>query len=207
MLSNHTRIPPQTMNSPHMLLTRKLCWLIVIALSNEKTEKPWGKTRLLQIGYALRQRIDREGIAGQLQSASSVLRQQPSKLNPCRNVWYLYVLTKEQGKETWALPIKNLRRLLTTIWQRKAVWKTLFQNKSSGTINPVYLPQTTPEQYEECVNQQNTVCHKCYPSFLSCYFGGTSHEQLWSQSYSVLENVHWKEMHQFLYFGLGVGCY
>ena len=36
---------------------------------------------------------------------------------------------------------KYLRRLLTTIWQRKAVWKTLFQNKSSGTINPVHLPR------------------------------------------------------------------
>ena len=34
----------------------------------------------------------------------------------------------------------NHARLLTTIWQRKDVWKTLFQNKSSGTINPAYLP-------------------------------------------------------------------
>ena len=84
-LFDHTRIHPQTMNSPHMLLTRKLCWLIVIALSNEKTEKPWGKTRLLQIGYALRQRIDREGIAGQLQSASSVLRQWAIKTRPLSN--------------------------------------------------------------------------------------------------------------------------
>ena len=53
--------------------------------------------------------------------------------------------------------LKNLRRLLITSWQRKDVWKTLLQNKSSGTINPVYLPQTTPEQYKESVNQQNTV--------------------------------------------------
>ena len=36
---------------------------------------------------------------------------------------------------------KILPRLLKTIWQRKAVWKTLFQNKPSGTINPVYLPR------------------------------------------------------------------
>ena len=138
------------------------------------------KRRLLQIGYALRQRIDREGIAGQLQSASSVLRQQPSKLNPLSKCVVLVLcLPKNKAKETWALPIKNLRRLLTTIWQRKAVWKTLFQNKSSGTINPVYLPRQAPEQYEECVNQQNTVCHKCYPSFLSCYCRRrTSHEQL-----------------------------
>ena len=52
---------------------------------------------------------------------------------------------------------KKKPRLLTTIWQRKDVWKTRFQNKSSGTINPVYLPQTTPEQNKEGVNQQNTV--------------------------------------------------
>jgi len=88
----------------------------------------------------------------------------------------VHVLTKEQGKETWALP-KNLPRLLTTIWQRKDVWKTLFQNKSSGTINPVYLPQTTPEQYKERVNQKNTVYHNSCPIFLSCNLGGTSHEQ------------------------------
>ena len=48
---------------------------------------------------------------------------------------------------------KKKPRLLTTIWQRKDVWKTLFQNKSSGTINPVHLPQTTPEQNKEGVNK------------------------------------------------------
>ena len=36
---------------------------------------------------------------------------------------------------------KILRRLLITSWQRKDVWKTIFQNKSSGTIKPVYLPR------------------------------------------------------------------
>ena len=36
---------------------------------------------------------------------------------------------------------KILRRLLITSWQRKDVWKTLFQNKSGGTINPVHLPR------------------------------------------------------------------
>ena len=55
-------------------------------------------------------------------------------------MWYVFVLTKVQGKGTLALP-KNLPRLLITSWQRKDVWKTLFQNKSGGTINPVYLPR------------------------------------------------------------------
>ena len=87
---------------------------------------------------------------------------EPCKLNPCPSVCYLHVLTKEQGKGKWALP-KNLPRLLITSWQRKDVWKTLFQNKSSGTINPVYLPHKTPEQHKECVNQQNTVYFKSCP--------------------------------------------
>jgi len=59
------------------------------------------------------------------------------------------VLPKEQGKETRALQEKILPWLLTAIWKRKDVWKTL----SLGTINPVHLPRTTPEQRKECVNQ------------------------------------------------------
>ena len=65
----------------------------------------------------------------------------PCQLNPCPSVCYLHVLTKEQGKGKWALPKKILPRLWTTIWQRGTLWKTLFQNKPSGTINPVYLPR------------------------------------------------------------------
>ena len=103
----------------------------------------------------------------------------------------------------------SLRRLLKTSWQRKDVWKTLFQNKSSGTINPVYLPHKTPEQHKECVNQQNTVYHNSQqlPKILSCNFGGTSQWQTWPRSCSVLKKVQWKEIRQLLYFGLGVGRY
>ena len=148
-----------------------------MTLSNEKkTEERGGKTHLLQIGDALRHRVNWKRVPSQLQATGTILRQEPSKLNPCPSLCYVLVLTKEQGKGKWALP-KNLPRLLKTIWQRKDVWKTLFQNKSGGTINPVYLPQTTPEQYKECVNQQNTVNHNSCPIFLSCNLGGTSHEQ------------------------------
>ena len=98
---------------------------------------------------------------------------EPSKLDPCPSVCYLHVLTKAQGKGTCALP-KNLRRLLITSWQRKDVWKTLFQNKSSGTINPAYLPL-------ELLNNTKTVSMKKHclsqlmPKILSCSFEGTSH--------------------------------
>ena len=143
----------------------------------EKTEKPCGKTHLLQLIDVSSCSDDFECIPSKLETTSSVLRQQPSKLNPCRNVCYLYVLTKEQGKETRALQEKISPRLLITSWQKKDVWKTLFQNKSSGTINPVYLPRKTPEHYKERVNQQNTVNHNSCPRFLSYNLGGTSHEQ------------------------------
>ena len=65
-------------------------------------------------------------------------------------------LPKSKAKENGHCQKKILPRLWTTIWQRRAVWKTLFQNKASGTINPVSTPKT-PEQHKECVNQQNTV--------------------------------------------------
>lgn len=44
-------------------------------------------------------------------------------------------------QKTWALP-KILPRLLTTMWQKKAIWKTFFSIKP-WTINPAYLPQTS----------------------------------------------------------------
>ena len=51
----------------------------------------------------------------------------------------------------------------------------LFSNKPSGTINHVYLPQTTPEQYKECVNQKKHCLSQLLPDILSCNLGGTSH--------------------------------
>ena len=116
--------------------------------------------------YVRRCSVNLESIPSKLEATSAVLRQQPCKLNPCPIVRYVLALTKAQGKGTLALP-EILPKLLITSWQRKDVWKTLFQNKSSGPINLVYLPQTTPEQYKERVNQ-NTVNHISCPQFLSC---------------------------------------
>ena len=83
-----------------------------------------------------------------------------------------YQRTRERN--TGIAKKKILPRLWTTIWQRRAVWKTLFQNKSSGTINPAYLPL-------ELLNNTKTVSMKTrclsqiLPNTLSCIFGGTSH--------------------------------
>ena len=91
-------------------------------------------------------------MANQLQSAA-VLRQQPCKLNPCPTLCYVHVLTTGQGKETWALSKKNLRAL-DDYFAKEGCLEDLFSNKPSGTINPVYLPQTTPEQHKERVGQK-----------------------------------------------------
>ena len=66
---------------------------------------------------------------------------------------------------------KSLPRLLITSWQRKDVWKTLFQNKPSGTINPVYLPQTTLEQYKESANKTLSITN------LAQYFYPATYEE------------------------------
>ena len=61
---------------------------------------------------------------------------------------------------------RNLAKALDDYLAKEGYLEDLFSNKRSGTINPVYLPQTTPEQYKECVNQ-NAVNHISCPQFLS----------------------------------------
>ena len=84
---------------------------------------------------------------------------EPSKLNPCPIVCYVLVLTKEQGKGKWGLPKKNLAKALDDYLAKGRMFGTpFFKTNPEEPINPVYLPQTTPEQHKECVNQQNTDC-------------------------------------------------
>ena len=71
-----------------------------------------------------------------LETTSSVLRQQPSKLNPCRNVCYLYVLTKEQGKETWALPIKKLAKAFDDYLAKEGCLEDPFSKKILRNYQP-----------------------------------------------------------------------
>ena len=85
-------------------------------------------------------------------------------------------LPKRKGK--WVLPKKILPRLWTTIWQRGTLWKTLFQNKSSGTINPVYLPQNSWTTQRMCQSTKHCLV-QLLPNTLSCNLWGTSHEQQW----------------------------
>ena len=82
----------------------------------------------------------------------------------------------QSAKENGHCQIKILPRLWTTIWQRKAVWKTLFQNKSSGTINPVYLPQNSWTTQRMCQSTKHCLV-QLLPNTLSCNLWGTSHEQ------------------------------
>jgi len=118
----------------------------------KKTEKSWGKTHLLQLIDVSSCSDDFECIPSKVEITSSVLRQWAIKTQPLSNCMLL-ACAYQSAKENGHCQIKILPRLWTTIWQRKAVWKTLFQNKSGGTINPVYLPQTTPEQNKEGVNK------------------------------------------------------
>ena len=70
---------------------------------------------------------------------------------------------KERGHSQEILP-----RRLTTIWKRKAVWKTLFQNKSSGTINPVCPPRkllnNTKNVSIKTTLSITTLAHDFYPA-------------------------------------------
>ena len=216
MLSDHTRIPPQTINSSHMLLTRKLCWLIVMTLSNEKKEKPWGSTFLRSSmfwrSWLFKEHVKPvsrrkqhwncwgrptvlvfhlEGIAGQLQCASAILRQQPCKLNPCPTVCYVHVLTKEQGKGTCALPKQNCEGFWQLFGTGRLFGRPLFKQTLRNyqpcvsTPNNSWTIQRMCQSKKHCISQQ-------LPKILSCNFGGTSNEQPWPRSCSVSFNMQWK---------------
>ena len=77
-------------------------------------------------------------------------------------------LPKNKAKKQANRPKKILPRLLKTIWQRKDVWKTLFQNKSSGTINPVNLPRKLLNKTKKVsINKTlsiTNVAHNFYPT-------------------------------------------
>ena len=111
----------------------------------------------------MRHRVNWKRVPSQLQATGTILRQEPSKLNPCPTVCYVLVLTKVQGKGTLALQEKILPRLLKTIWQRKAVWKTLFQKKILRNYQPCVSTPKTPEQHKECVNQHCLIYHDSCP--------------------------------------------
>ena len=97
MLSDHTH------NTTNHELTAQVADKETLLINCHCTLKKGNRQHLLQIGDIfpidpvpqVRHRIDREGIASQLQSAT-ILRQQPCKLNPCPSVCYLYVLSKGQ---------------------------------------------------------------------------------------------------------------
>ena len=79
----------QSMNSPHMLQTRKLCWLIVMVLCKETMYTDIDDLKKVHFFksslsvYIVRNEF--EGGVNQFKSASVVL---PCKLNPCPCVCY-----------------------------------------------------------------------------------------------------------------------
>jgi len=79
-------------------------------------------------------------------------------------------LPKSKAKENGHCQKKILPRLWTTIWQRRAVWKTLFQNKPSRTINPVYLPRKLLNNTKKVSINKTlsilTLAHDFYPTAL-----------------------------------------
>lgn len=92
-----------------------------------------------------------------------LLRERPCQLNPCPTMCYLHVLTKGQGKGTWALSQKTCQGFSQLCWQRlfgRPPFKQTHRNDK-----PCASTQRTPEHDQERVNQQNTVSHNSCPWF------------------------------------------
>ena len=65
------------------------------------------------------------------------------------------MLTKEQGKGTWALP-KNLTKAFEDYLAKEGCLEDPFSKQSLRNYQPCVSASRTPEQHKECVNQQST---------------------------------------------------
>ena len=76
----------------------------------------------------------------------------PCKLNPCPSVCYLHVLTKAQGKGTWALP-KNLAKAFDNYLAKEGYLEDPFSKQILRNYQPCVSTPKTPEQHKDCVNK------------------------------------------------------
>ena len=78
---------------------------------------------------------------------------EPCKLNPCPSVCYLHVLTKAQGKGTWAFP-KKLAKALDNYLAKEGCLEDPFSKQILRNYQPCVSTPKTPEQHKECVKQK-----------------------------------------------------
>ena len=94
------------------------------------------------------------------------------------------------------IPLKNTTSIVLFLTQE--IHQLLVSYKPSQTINPVYLPQTTPQQHKERGNQKTLII-----STLAQEFYPATWEEHPKKNHDpdrlVLESMPWKEMHQLLH--------
>ena len=101
---------------------------------------------------------------------------EPCQLNPCPSVCYLHVLTKAQGKGTWAFP-KKLAKALDNYLAKEGCLEDPFSKQILRNYQPCVSTPKTPEQHKECVKQKRLSITNLAHDFLSCNLGGTFHLQ------------------------------
>ena len=122
----------------------------------------------------------------------------PCKLDPCPTVCYLHVLTKEQGKGTWALP-EILPRLWTTIWQRKVIWKTYFQTNAQELSTLCIYPK-------QLLNNTKNVSIKTLSiTYLAHNFYPATYEEHPINNHDPDRVLFWKSCHEWI-LGYGKKC-
>ena len=110
----------------------------------------------------------------------------PCKLDPCPSVCYLHVLTKAQGKETWALP-EILPRLWTTIWQRKAIWKTYFQTNAQELSTLCIYPENSWTTQRMCQTKKD-----CLSQLMPNIFHPATYEEHPINNHDLHRVLFWK---------------
>ena len=178
------------MNSPHILLTRKLCRLIVIALWKEKRRNreasTFFKSSMFCSSWFLREtarplsceKLNKHwncwlshcpclllGTRSQQTQSHRCHPASVSHANSTLSKCMLLACAYQSARQRNMGMARNLAKALDDYLAKEGYLEDLFSNKRSGTINPVYLPQTTPEQHKEYANQKKTVSHNSCPRF------------------------------------------
>ena len=188
-----------------MLLTRKLCCLIVIALSNEKTEKPWGSTFLrssmfwrswllmdmppdfelflsrlaLHCPFVLL--LDLKRVPSKLKATGVVLRQWAIKTQPLSKCMLLVCAYQITRQRNIGIAKKSCQGFWRLIGKGRLFGRPFFKTNTQELSTPMCPPRNSWTTQRRCQKKKRCLS-QILPNTLSYNLWGTSHEQQWHPS-------------------------
>ena len=120
----------------------------------KKTEKPWGKTHLLEIINVSSCSDDFECIPSKVETTSSVLRQWAIKTQPLSNCVLRACAYQRARQRKMGIAKKNLAKALDDYLAQEGCLEHPFSKQILRNYQPCVSTPKTPEHHKERVNQK-----------------------------------------------------